>query len=123
MPERPATIELHPCSSGGIHILLADDYEPWRSRVRSFLERQTKYKISEACDGLDAVRKAVELRPDVVLLDISMPGLNGIQAAIKIRELSPDSRIIFLSQERHEDIVATLLLKQARGRMCSRVRW
>lgn len=109
MPQRPAIVEPRPSSSDGVHILLADDYEEWRSEVRSFLERQTQYRVSEAYDGLDAVRKTVELRPDVVLLDINMPGLNGIEAANKIRQLSPDSRVIFLSQESDEEIVAAAL--------------
>jgi DNA-binding NarL/FixJ family response regulator len=82
-----------------VHILLADDFAPWRSRVRSFLQLETEWKIvSEACDGLEAVQKAAELHPDVVLLDLSMPGLNGVEATRRIRQCSPDSKIVILTK-------------------------
>src|SRR5579864_168546 len=105
MPQEPKVIGLHRSSSAGVRILLADDFAPWRSQVRSFLQRETEWEIVfEACDGLEAVQKTVELRPDVVLLDISMPGLNGIEAASRIRQLSPDSRIIILTQNADDDL-------------------
>jgi len=94
---------------------LADDFEPWRSKVRAFLKREIQWKVFEACDGLEAIRKTVELHPDVVLLDIAMPGLNGIEAAKKIRKLSPDSRIIFLTVVGDEDVMATALRTGAVG--------
>jgi len=73
MPQKPTFIELHRSSSAGVRILLADDFAPWRSQVRSFVHRETKWKIVfEACDGLEAVQKTVELRPDIVLLEISV---------------------------------------------------
>jgi CheY-like chemotaxis protein len=116
MPHKPTLIDLHRSSSAGVRILLADDFAPWRSQVRSFLQSETKWKIVfEACDGLEAVQKTVELRPDIVLLDISMPGLNGIEAASRIRQRSPDSRIIILTQNADEDLMTAAL---ARGR-CS----
>ena len=96
-------------SSCAVSVLIADDHEPWRSMVRSFLERERQWQVFEACDGLEAVRKAAELHPDVVLLDVGMPGLNGIEAAQKIREVSPDSEIIFLSQQVDEEIVSAAL--------------
>jgi DNA-binding NarL/FixJ family response regulator len=105
MPQEPKVIGLHRSSSAGVRILLADDFAPWRSQVRSFLQRETEWKIVfEACDGLEAVQKTVELHPDVVLLDVSMPGLNGIEAASRIRHLSPDSKIVILTQNADEDL-------------------
>ena len=110
MPQKPAVIELHRRSSAGVRILLADDFAPWRSQLRSFLQRETEWKIVfEACDGLEAVQKTVELHPDVVLLDISMPGLNGIDAARSIRQLSPDCKIIIVTQNADTDVMSAAL--------------
>ena len=110
MPQKPRVIEFHRGSSAGVRILLADDFAPWRSQVRSFVQRETEWKIVfEACDGLEAVQKTVELHPDVVLLDISMPGLNGIEAASRIRQLSPDCKIVILTQNADEDLMTAAL--------------
>jgi DNA-binding NarL/FixJ family response regulator len=110
MPHQPTLIDLHRSSSAGVRILLADDFAPWRSQVRSFLQSETKWKIVfEACDGLEAVQKTVELRPDIVLLDISMPRLNGIDAARRICQLLPDSKIIILTQYADEDVMTAAL--------------
>lgn len=109
MRQAPTVVDSLRSSSDGIRILLADDHEPWRSVVRSFLEREKQWHVFEARDGLEAVRKAAELRPDVVILDVGMPGLNGIEAAEKIREISSDSQIIFLSQQIDEEIVSNAL--------------
>jgi DNA-binding NarL/FixJ family response regulator len=108
MPQKRTLIELH--RSSRMHVLLADDYAPWRSQVRSFLQRETEWEIVfEARDGLEAVQKTVELHPDVVLLDLSMPGVNGIEAARRIRQLSPDSKIIILTQNADKDLMTAAL--------------
>ena len=65
--------------------------------------------VSEASDGLEAVQKAEELKPDLILLDIGLPSLNGIAAARQIRKLSPESKIIFVSQESSADIIQEAL--------------
>ena len=105
MPHEPILIDPHRVSAAGVSILLADDFAPWRSQLRLFLHRQAEWKIVfEACDGLEAVQKTVELQPDIVLLDISMPRLNGIGAARRICQLSPDAKTIILTQEADEDL-------------------
>jgi DNA-binding NarL/FixJ family response regulator len=65
--------------------------------------------IGEASDGLEAVYRAEELKPDLILLDIGLPTLNGIEAARQIRQLCPESKIIFVSQESDADIVQEAL--------------
>ena len=65
--------------------------------------------ICEVSDGLEAVQKAEELQPDLILLDIGLPTLNGIEAARRIRKLSPESKILFVSQESSADVVREAL--------------
>jgi DNA-binding NarL/FixJ family response regulator len=65
--------------------------------------------LCEASDGLEAVKIAAELQPDLVVLDIGLPGLHGIEAARRIRELSPDSKVLFVSQESSADVVQEAL--------------
>jgi DNA-binding NarL/FixJ family response regulator len=71
--------------------------------------------VGEAADGLEAVQKAEELQPDLILLDIGLPTLNGIAAARRIRELSPKSKILFLSQESSVDAVQEALSVGGQG--------
>ena len=88
----------------------------WRRQVRSVLQARPEWQvISEASDGLEAVEKAQGLKPDLILLDIGLPKLNGIEAARRIQRLSPSSKIIFLSQYNHLDIVRAALSTGARG--------
>ena len=87
------------------NILVADDVSDWRVRIRCIVQRRPEWQVSgEACAGLQAVEKAAELRPDIVLLDIGMPILNGIEAAKRIRQGSPTSRIIFVTQDNDQDV-------------------
>jgi DNA-binding NarL/FixJ family response regulator len=89
-----------------IRVLIVDDFDPFRQFVCSTLGRRPELQvIGEAADGLEAVQKASQLKPDMIVLDIGLPNLNGIAAARQIRKLSPQSRIIFLSQESSADVV------------------
>jgi len=99
-----------------IRVLVADDYLPFCQFVRSTLQKVEELQvIGEAFDGLSAVQKAQELRPDLILLDIGLPMLNGIDAAKRIRELSPHSKILFISQETSTDVVLGALATGAAG--------
>jgi DNA-binding NarL/FixJ family response regulator len=87
-------------------VLVVEDYEPFRRFVCSTLGKRPELQIvCEASDGLEAVHKAEELQPDLILLDVGLPSLNGIEAARLIRTLSPDSKILFVSQESSADVV------------------
>jgi DNA-binding NarL/FixJ family response regulator len=89
-----------------VRVLVVDDYEPARRFVCSTLQQTPDVQIvGEAADGLEAVRKAEELQPDLIVLDIGLPTLNGIEAARQIRKLSPASKILFVSQESSADVV------------------
>jgi len=89
-----------------IRVLVVEDSVPFRQFISSKLAaRRDLQVICEVSDGLEAVQKAVELKPDLILLDIALPSLNGIEAARRIRTLSPESKIIFLSQESSHDLV------------------
>jgi DNA-binding NarL/FixJ family response regulator len=91
-------------------ILIADDFPGWRARVREILAAHPEWKIiSEASDGQEAVQEASELQPDIVVLDIALPRLNGIEAAKMIRQKSPKSRIVFLTQDNDSDIMKAAL--------------
>jgi DNA-binding NarL/FixJ family response regulator len=97
-------------------VLVVDDFEPWRHFVSSIiLMKPELLVVGEASDGSEAVQKAVELKPDLILLDIGLPTLNGIEAARQIRKLVPESRIIFLTQETSADLVQEALSLGARG--------
>lgn len=93
-----------------IRVLVVDDYVPFRRFVCSTLSKRAELQIvGEASDGLEAVQKAEELQPDLIVLDIGLPTLNGIEAARKIRKLSPGSKILFVSQEASADVVQEAL--------------
>jgi DNA-binding NarL/FixJ family response regulator len=99
-----------------IRVLIVDDYEPWRRFIRlTLLAYERLQVIGEASDGLEAVPKAQKLQPDLILLDIDLPHLNGIEAARKIREISPASKILFVSENRSLDIVEEALSTGASG--------
>jgi DNA-binding NarL/FixJ family response regulator len=99
-----------------VRVLVVDDYEPFRRFVCSTLGKRPELQIvGEAADGLEAVHKAEKLQPDLVVLDLGLPTLNGIEAARRIGKLSPESKILFLSQESSADVVWGALGAGANG--------
>ena len=99
-----------PLAAVSVRILVVDDFEPWRRFLRSFLgHRPALQIICEASNGLEAVEKSRELQPDVILLDVGLPTLNGIEAAKQIRKASPHSKIVFLSENTCLEIVREAL--------------
>jgi DNA-binding NarL/FixJ family response regulator len=99
-----------------VRVLAVDDYEPFRRFICSMLGTQPDLQVvCEVSDGLEAVQKAEELQPDLIVLDIGLPGLNGIEAARRIRQLSPLSKILFVSQQSSADIVQEALSFGALG--------
>src|SRR5450631_1484952 len=93
-----------------IRVLVVEDYEPFRRFVRSTLaERPALQIVGEVADGLEAVLKAEELKPDLILLDIGLPSLNGMEAARLIAKLTPESKIVFLSQESSPEVIQAAL--------------
>ena len=99
-----------------ITILVVDDHRPFRRFVRLALQGRDEFQIvGEASDGVEAVERTVELQPDLVLLDIGLPKVNGIEVARQIRTLAPQSKILFLSQESSATLVRHALRSGARG--------
>jgi len=99
-----------------IRILVVEDYQPFRRFICSTLgKREELQVICESADGLDAVRKAEELQPDLVLLDVGLPTMNGIDAAREIRTLSPKSKILFVTQESSADVAQAAFSSGAQG--------
>jgi len=97
-------------------ILLVDDFEPWRSFVASLLRQNPEWQIiCEVSDGLEAIQKAKEFQPDLIVLDIGLPKLNGIEAASSIRNVAPESKILFLSATHSSDIAAAALSAGGHG--------
>jgi DNA-binding NarL/FixJ family response regulator len=93
-----------------VRILIVDDLPAWRECILSLLEVIPEFHIvGEAADGIEAVRKSQELQPDLILLDIGLPGLNGIEAARQICLVSPGSTILFLSENRCQAVIRTAL--------------
>jgi DNA-binding NarL/FixJ family response regulator len=99
-----------------VRVLVAEDFAPFRRIICSMLGKSPGLQvISEVSDGLEAVQKAEELQPNLVLLDVGLPMLNGLEAARRIRKLSPESKILFVSQESSVDVVQEALRIGALG--------
>lgn len=99
-----------------LRVLVVDDFERWRQVVRTTLQANLGLQIfEEAGDGLEAVQKARDLQPDLVVLDVGLPTLNGIEAARQIRNVSPASLILFFTQARSVEIAQEALTIGASG--------
>jgi DNA-binding NarL/FixJ family response regulator len=93
-----------------LRILIVDDFEKFRRYLCSVLEQDPRFQIvGQASDGMEAVQKAAELKPDLVLLDVGLPRLNGVQAARQMRKVAPLAKILFISQEFSFDVVKAAL--------------
>jgi two-component system, NarL family, response regulator NreC len=99
-----------------LRTLVVDDHVGLRQLLRTILQEKTEcVVIGEASDGLQAIEQFNELQPDLILLDLSLQKLNGMEVARRIRELSPYSKIVFLSQESSPDVVQGALRLGASG--------
>ncbi len=99
-----------------VSILIADDHAVVRRGLRALLETQRGWKVTgEVSNGREAAEKAAKLRPDLAILDISMPDLNGLDAAALIYKASPDTKILILTMHRDEELIRKTLKAGARG--------
>src|ERR1700675_2560686 len=99
-----------------LRILIADDHDLMRRGVKSLLQSRAGWEVcGEAHTGREAVSKAEELKPDVVILDISMPDLNGVDAAKRIRKASPDTEVLILSVHYSDQLIREILEAGVRG--------
>lgn len=99
-----------------VRILIVEDHEPFRRYSRSTIEQRGGFQvIGEASDGLEGIQKAKELQPDLIVLDIGLPKLNGLEAANEARRLVPFAKILFVSQEFSFDLVEAALRLGASG--------
>ena|SRR5215467_13886040 len=101
-------------------VLIADDYAAFRQCLHAELQEAGFERVVEASDGLEAVAKAAELQPALILLDIGMPRLDGLKAAAQIRSLAPHSKILFVSNQSDPDIIRAALSAGGSGYLCKR---
>jgi len=91
-------------------IVVADDYFEWRGKVREILNQHPDWRIvGDASDGWEAVERASSPQPDIIILDIGLPQMNGIDAARLIRKNCPQTKIVFLSQQTDRDVIEAAL--------------
>jgi DNA-binding NarL/FixJ family response regulator len=99
-----------------VRVLVVDDYAPWMNFVSAALETIPQFQVvGEAKDGLTALQKVAELNPDLVVLDIGLPDISGIRVAQQIRDMAPNIRILFLSENTAPNIVRAALCTGAQG--------
>jgi DNA-binding NarL/FixJ family response regulator len=111
----PVIAENHCLRISG-RILIVEDFQPYRAFVTALLHRQcVLQELAEASQGLEAVEKARQLQPLLVLMDVGLPDLSGIEAARRIRDASPKSKIIFLTQEISPEVISEAVKLGASG--------
>lgn len=107
-----------------VRILVVDDFEPWRREVCSMLRTRPEFLVvAEVADGLEAVQEAHKLKPDLILLDIGLPSLNGLEVANRIRQSTPNARIIFLTSYSDRDVMRAALNTGAEGYVVKANAW
>ncbi len=107
-----------------VRILVVDDFGPWRREVCAMLQRRPEFcVIAEVADGLEAVQEAHKLKPDLILLDVGLPSLTGLEVAKRIRQFNPDAKIIFLSQNSDRDVIRAALSTGAQGYVVKANAW
>jgi DNA-binding NarL/FixJ family response regulator len=107
-----------------VRVLVVDDSEPWRRQVCSLLETRPEYRVvAEVADGLEAVHEAQLLKPDLILLDIGLPSLNGLEAANRSRQVTPDASIVFLTQNNDRDVKRAAMSTGAQGYVLKADAW
>lgn len=101
---------------GTLRVLVADDHEIVRKGLRSIVEEQPGWEVAgEACDGREAVDKARTLRPDVAVIDVSMPGLNGLEATRQMLRNDAESKVLILTMHESDPLIREVLDAGARG--------
>jgi DNA-binding NarL/FixJ family response regulator len=101
---------------GMLRVVVVEDFEPVRDWICSKLQQRRELKVVCAVsDGLEAVRRIEELQPDIILLDIGLPGLHGIEVARRVANSAPTTKILFVSQERSSAVVGEALRMGAGG--------
>jgi DNA-binding NarL/FixJ family response regulator len=104
-----------------LRILLVDDFASWRSYVASVLQQRECFEVvGEAADGQEAIEKATELQPDLILMGIAMPKLNGIEAAKRIRDRAANSKIVFISLEISDELAEAAVAVGAQAYIAKR---
>ncbi|MBI2149933.1 MAG: response regulator transcription factor [Acidobacteria bacterium] len=99
-----------------LKLLVCDDHALFREGIKATLARESSVEvIGEAEDGRQAVAEAKKLRPNVVLMDIAMPGLNGLEATMRIKEIDPDIKILIMTMYDDEEVIARCLSAGASG--------
>lgn len=98
-----------------MRILIVDDHEVVRKGIRSLLSSPNHVILGEASDGQEAIEKAAELKPDVILMDVSMPKLNGLEATRRITDTLPTASVIIVSQHESNEISRQAIAVGAKG--------
>lgn len=101
---------------GSLRILVVDDHEIVRNGLRALIQRQAGWEVcDEAGDGREAVEKAIKMHPGVIIMDVMMPELNGVESARRILAKLPDAKILMLSMHNSEEMVTDALEAGAKG--------
>jgi DNA-binding NarL/FixJ family response regulator len=102
-------------STETLRVLLVDDHDLFRTGLRNLLEEQTVQVVGEAADGAQAIRMVRELAPDVVVMDLNMPGMSGVEATRQVTTLAPLTRVVVLTISDQDDDVMNAILAGACG--------